>query len=150
MGAVPTRLGDPAVFVAAPRPRVFDYLADPRNRPEWQGSLASVELLDEGPPRLGMRWVDHVRGGLRFRLAISELVPSTRWAETGRTGPLTAEVRLLFEDAVRDGIQGTLVRLAVRVRGRGAARPLGWLATAVLSAAVRVDLPRLARVVESR
>jgi hypothetical protein len=36
------------------------------------------------------------------------------------------------------------------VRGRGAGRPLGWLATAVLSTAVRVDLPRLARVVESR
>jgi uncharacterized protein YndB with AHSA1/START domain len=146
---------DPTVFVAAPRPMVFGYLADPRNRPEWQASLARVELLDEGPPRVGMRWVDHVTGlgplrGPRFRLTISELVPSTRWAETGRTGPLTAAVTLLFEDAVRDGIQGTLVRLAVRVRGRGAARPLGWLATAVLSTAVRVDLPRLARVVESR
>jgi uncharacterized protein YndB with AHSA1/START domain len=146
---------DPTVFVAAPRPTVFDYLADPRNRPEWQASLARVELLDEGPPRVGMRWVDHVRGvgplrGPRFRLAISELVASTRWAETGRTGPLTADVTLLFEDAVRDGIRGTLVRLEVRVRGRGAGRPLGWLATAVLSTAVRVDLPRLARVVESR
>jgi hypothetical protein len=146
---------DPTVFVAAPRPRVFDYLADPRNRPEWQASLARVELLDEGPPRVGMRWVDHLRGlgplrGPRFRLGISELTPSTRWAETGRTGPLTADVTLLFEDAVRDGIQGTVVRLAVRVHGRGVARPLGWLATAVLSAAVRVDLPRIARVVESR
>ena len=141
---------DPTVFVAASRPMVFDYLADPRNRPEWQASLARVELLDEGPPRVGMRWVDHVRGGLRFRLRISELVPSTRWVETGRTGPLTADVTLLFEDAVRDSIQGTLVRLEVRVRGRGPARPLGWLATAVLSTAVRVDLPRLARVVESR
>ncbi len=147
---VSTRLGDPSVFVAAPRPRVFDYLADPRNRPEWQASLARVELLGEGPPRVGMRWVDHVRGGLRFRLRITELVPWERWAETGRTGPLTAVVTLLFEDSVRDGVDGTLVRLLVRVRGRGVARPIGWLATVVLSAAVRVDLPRLARVVESR
>jgi uncharacterized protein YndB with AHSA1/START domain len=141
---------DPTVFLAAPRPRVFDYLADPRNRPEWQASLARVELLDEGPPRVGMRWVDHVRGGPRFRLRITELEPGTRWAESGRTGPLTADVTLTFEDTVRGGIQGTLVRLAVRVQGRGLVRPLGWLATAVLSAAVRIDLPRLARVVESR
>jgi uncharacterized protein YndB with AHSA1/START domain len=141
---------DPTVFVAAPRPQVFAYLADPANRPEWQASLARVELLDEGPPRVGTQWVDRLRGGLRFRLRITELVPSTRWAESGRAGPLTADVTLLFEDAVRDLVQGTLVRLEVRVRGRGAVRPLGWLATAVLSAAVRIDLPRLARVVESR
>jgi uncharacterized protein YndB with AHSA1/START domain len=141
---------DPTVFVGAPRPQVFAYLADPRNRPEWQASLARVELLDEGEPRVGMRWVDHVRGGLRFGLRISELEPSTRWAEEGRTGPLAAVVTLLFDDVERDGLQGTLVRLVVRVRGRGAARPLGWLATAVLSVAVRADLPRLARVVESR
>jgi uncharacterized protein YndB with AHSA1/START domain len=141
---------DPAVFVAAPRAQVFDYLADPRNRPEWQASLARVELLDEGPPRVGTRWVDHVRGGVRFRLRITEMVPATRWAEQGSTGPLTAQVTLLFEDALRDGVEGTLVRLVVRVRGRGVARPLGWPATVVLSAAVRLDLPRLRRVVESR
>ena len=138
---------DPSVLVAAPRSQVFAYLADPRNRPEWQASLARVELLDEGPPRVGMRWVDHVRGGLRFRLRITELVPDSLWAECGSLGPLTADLTLLFDDAVRDGIVGTRVRLVVRVRGLW---PLGRLATAVLSAAVRMDLPRIARVVESR
>jgi hypothetical protein len=141
---------DPAVFVAAPRPAVHAYLADPRNRPEWQGSLARVELLDDGPPRVGMRWVDHVRGGVRFPLRITGMVADELWVEQGSLGPLTAEVRLGFEDAVEDGVAGTRVRVVVRVRGRGAARPAGWLATGVLSAAVRVDLPRLVRVIEAR
>ena len=42
-----------------PVPVAFAYLADPRNRPEWQSSLRRVELLDEGEPRVGMRWRDH-------------------------------------------------------------------------------------------
>jgi uncharacterized protein YndB with AHSA1/START domain len=141
---------DPAVFVAAPRPSVYAYLADPRHRPEWQASLDRVELLDDGAPRVGMRWVDHVRGGLRFRLRITEMAPDAVWAESGSVGPLAAEVRLLFEDAVRGGAAGTLVRVVVRVRGRGVARPLGWLATGVLSTAVRTDLPRLVRRLEAR
>ncbi len=141
---------DPTVFVAAPRPHVYDYLADPRHRPEYQASLDRVELLDDGPPRVGMRWVDHLRGGMSFRLQITEMVPGSRWAENGTIGPLTAGVTLTFEDAERDGADGTLVRIAVRVHGRGAARPLGWLATGLLSAAVRLDLRGIARAAEPR
>jgi len=149
MAAVPTRW-DPSVFVGVPRDVAFAYLADPRNRPEWQATLARVELLDDGPPRVGMRWVDHMVGGPAFGLRITELVVDERWAEAGTTGPVRAEVTMHFEDAVRDGVAGTVVRIVVRVRGDGLARPMGWLATGLLSAAVRLDLPRLARVVESR
>jgi len=138
------------LFVAAPRPRVFAYLADPRNRPEWQASLARVELLDDGPPRVGMRWVDHLRGGPSFGLRITELVPDERWAEEGTTGPVRAGVTMSFDDAVRDGTAGTRVRLAVRASGRGLARPLGWIGTPVLSLLVRLDLPRLRRAIEAR
>jgi hypothetical protein len=143
-------MGSPAVYAAVPRPAAYAYLADPRNRPEWQASLARVELLDDGPPRVGMRWVDHLHGGLRFRLRITELVSDVVWAESGSLGPLTAVVRLHFDDAERGGVPGTRVRIVVRVRGRGVARPLGWLATGMLSAAVRVELPRLVRVLEAR
>ena len=56
------RQWDAAVFVPAPRPDVFDFLADPRNRPRWQASLDRVEMIDEGEPHVGMRWVDrHIR-----------------------------------------------------------------------------------------
>lgn len=141
---VPTRW-DAALFVAAPRAVVFAYLADPRNRPEWQGSLDRVELLDDGEPRVGMRWVDRLKGGPAFELQIIGLEPGEMWAEVGTAGPVTAFVTLLFEDETRDGVAGTCVRVVARVRGRGAARPVGWLATAAMSLLVRRDLPRVAR-----
>ena len=47
-----------AVDFDVPVEVAFAYLADPRNRPEWQSSLKSVEMLDDGEPRVGMRWRD--------------------------------------------------------------------------------------------
>ena len=148
------RRWDASVFVDAPRPVVFDYLADPRNRPEWQASLASIELLDplepEQEPYVGLRWVDKVKVGPPFELQISRLDPGELWSEVGAAGPFTAYGTLLFEDETRDGIMGTRVRFVARVTGRGLARPLGPLATVLGQALIRNDLPRLARVLVSR
>ncbi len=145
----PTRW-DASLFVSAPRSAVFAYLADPRTRPEWQASLDRVELLDEGEPHVGMRWVDHLRGGPSFELQIIGMEPDRMWAEVGRTGPLAAFVTLLFDDETTDGVPGTRVRIVARVRGRRLARPLGWLGTGVMGVLVRVDLPRVARILEGR
>ena len=136
---------DASVFVPAPRPRVFAYLADPRTRPEWQASLDRVEMIDDGEPHVGMRWVDRLKLGPAFELQICGLEPDEMWAEIGTTGPFTTFVTLFFEDEHRDGVQGTCVRVVARVRGRQAAKPLGWLATGLMTALVRVDLPRIAR-----
>ena len=142
------------MFVAAPRPVVFDYLADPRNRPEWQASLRTVELLDElapgQEPYVGLRWVDKVKVGPPFELQISRLEPGELWSEVGSAGPFTAYGTLLFEDETRDGVAGTRVHCIARVQGRGPARPLGPAATALGVALVRVDLTRAARVLASR
>jgi uncharacterized protein YndB with AHSA1/START domain len=146
---VPTRW-DAAVFVAAPRAKVFDYLSDPRHRPEWQASLDRVELLDEGEPRVGMRWVDHVKVGPPFELQIIGMEPHDLWAEMGRIGPLRAFVTLLFQDETRSGVDGTCVRIVARVRGLRWAKPVGWLATGVMGLLVRVDLPRLTGTLEQR
>lgn len=145
-GAVVPSRWDASVYVAAPRPVVFAYLADPRNRPQWQASLRSVELLDDGEPRVGMRWVDHVRVGPPFTLQISGMTPDEVWAEVGTAGPFAAFGTLLFSDEHRGAATGTRVRCVARVRGRGAARPLGWPATAVGSLLVRNDLARAARI----
>ena len=146
---VPTRL-DPAVFVAAPRADVYDYLADPRNRPEWQASLDRVELLDEGEPRVGMRWIDHVRVGPAFELQIIGMEPGQLWAEMGTVGPFRAFVTLFFDDEVRDGVDGTCVRIVARVRGTKAAKPLGWAATGLMATLVRLDSPKIVRALEGR
>ena len=148
-GVVPRRW-DARVFVAAPRPTVFAYLSDPVNRPEWQASLRSVEVLDPGPPHVGQRWVDHVAVGPRFELQTSGLEPDRLWAETGTSGPITAFGTLLFGDETRDGVAGTLVTCIARVRGRGAAVPLGWPATVLGALLVRNDLARAARLLTER
>ncbi len=138
---------DPAFTAHTPRDRVFDYVADPRHRPRWQASLRRVELLDAGPPRVGLRWVDHLYGGVRFQLAIVAMEPPRLWAESGRIGPVTAYLTVLVEDAP-DGT-GTRVQVAPRLTAPGLARPLGWIATAVMNVLVRTDLPRLRRQLES-
>ena len=148
------RRWDASVFVAAPRSVVFDYLADPRNRPEWQASLDTIELLDplarEQPPYVGLRWIDRVKVGPPFELQISRLEPDQLWSEVGSAGPFTAYGTLLFEDETRDGKAGTRVHCIARVHGRSLARPLGPAATALAVALVRVDLGRAARVLDAR
>lgn len=141
--AVP-RVGrwDPAFTVRAERQHVFDYLADPRHRPQWQASLRRVELLDAGPPRVGLRWVDHLHGGVRFGLGIVAMDPPRLWAEAGRLGPVTAHLTVLVDDA---GGGRTRVQVVPRLTGRGLARPLGWLATVAMTVLVRTDLSRLRR-----
>ena len=136
---------DASVFVPAPRADVFDFLADPRNRPRWQASLDRVEMIDEGEPHVGMRWVDRLRLGPAFELQIIGLEPDEMWAEIGSVGPVTAFVTLFFEDETRDGVAGTCVHVVARVRGQRLARPLGWVATGLMTALVRVDLPRIPR-----
>ncbi len=148
------RRWDASVHVAAPRSVVFDYFADPRNRPEWQASLASIRLLDplapEQAPYVGLRWVDQVKVGPPFELQISRLEPDRLWSEVGTAGPFTAYGTLLFEDETSDGVAGTRVHCIARVQGRGAARPLGPAATVLGVALVRVDLGRAARVLAGR
>ncbi len=145
---------DPSVLVAAPRHVVFGYLADPRNRPQWQASLAAVELLDplapDQEPYVGLRWVDQVKVGPPFELQISRLEPGRLWSEVGSAGPFTAYGTLLFQDESVNGGPGTRVRCIARVRGRGPARPLGPAATALGTALVRNDLGRAARVLAGR
>jgi len=148
------RRWDASTFVAAPRQVVFDYLADPRNRPEWQATLNSVDLLDplspDEPPYVGLRWVDRVKIGPPFELQISRLEPGRLWSEVGSAGPFTAYGTLLFEDETLDGTDGTRVQFIARVHGRGLARPLGPAATAVGAVLIRNDLPRMARVLAGR
>ena len=60
----------------------FDYLVDPRNRLQWQSSLARVEDVD-GSPRVGQTWVDVTTPGLRPRMETTHLDRPHRWTERG-------------------------------------------------------------------
>ena len=130
-----------------PRELVFDYLADPRNRPEWQASLLSVTVRDRGvAPHLGMRWRDNTLALLRPRLEISRFEPPRVWAETGRWRGIRAELTMLL-DTTPTGC---------RVRARGSLSGGGPWALPVAAAgrlagpAVGHDLRRVGDVLTRR
>ena len=131
--------GSGAVPFPVPPEVAFDYLADPRNRPAWQSSLARVEAVT-GEPRIGQRWVDVTRPGLRPAMETTELDRPHRWAEIGRWRGLRAALALTFVAA--DG--GCEVVFEFEVAGDGWLRPAGAALTTVAVPAVRADLRRAA------
>jgi uncharacterized protein YndB with AHSA1/START domain len=134
------------VEYAVPVNVVFTYLADPRNRPEWQSSLKSVELLDEGAPRVGMRWRDVTSARIVPEMVITEMEADVLWAETGRWKAIEADLTLGFAPSE----SGCTVTVEFDVRGRGALRPVGWAATRAGLFAVRSDLRKSARILAAR
>jgi hypothetical protein len=124
----------------------FTYLADPRNRPEWQSSLRSVELLDQGEPRIGQRWRDHTAARVVPDMVITQLEPDVLWAETGTWRAIEADLTLRFAPH-RDGCT---IDVEFEVRGRGYLRPVGFLASVAGLFAVRSDLRRAGKILEAR
>ena len=61
----------------------FRYLCDPRNRPEWQSSLRSVEVPPDEEPHLGQAWRETTSVGVRPHMETTELVPFRVWTERG-------------------------------------------------------------------
>ena len=64
---------------------VFDYLVDPRRRPEWQSSLRRVSEVD-GEPRVGQTWVDETKARIKPRMRTTELVRPVRWSGSAAPG----------------------------------------------------------------
>jgi len=134
-----------SVELDRPREAVFDYLADPRNRPEWQASLLSVTVRDrDSEPHLGMRWRDNTLALLRPRLEITRLEPPRVWAESGRWHGVRADLTMFF-DATPAGC---------RVRAQGSLSGSGPWAVPVAVAgrlagpAIGLDLRRAARILD--
>jgi uncharacterized protein YndB with AHSA1/START domain len=125
---------------------VFSFLADPRNRPDWQSSLRAVDIQDNGEPHVGMRWRDLTSVGVRPAMTISELKPYRVWAEEGTWRGITAELTLRFT-AVPGG---TRVVAEVEVSGEGAWGVLSNVVRRLAPAALGHDLERASRVLTER
>jgi uncharacterized protein YndB with AHSA1/START domain len=125
--------------VPHPPEKVFRYLADPRNRPEWQSSLLSVKLHDRGEPHVGMTWRDNTMAGVRPVMRITELTPYRLWAEEGTWHGITATLVLHFTAIT----SGTRVDATGTISGEGIwtlpVRAAGRLA----GPAIRHDLSRV-------
>ena len=81
------------VQFACDRETAFDYLVDPRRRPEWQSSLRRVSEVD-GEPRVGQTWVDETKPGIKPRMRTTELVRPTHWSESGTWRFVRADLTL--------------------------------------------------------
>jgi hypothetical protein len=132
-------------YFAVPAEVAFDYLADPRNRPQWQSSLARVEDVT-GAPRVGQAWTDVTRPGLRPAMRTTELDRPRRWTEVGRWRGFEAELTLAFAPAGA----GCEVTPRMRVRATGLLAPIGWVADRAAPYAVRSDLRRAAAILSRR
>ena len=129
----------------------FDYLVDPANRPEWQSSLRSVELLSEGPPRVGTTWVDKTKPGLNPRMETTVQDRPVRWSEVGRWHGLEAVLTLTFTPRASDDHGGgTDVVASMTFAGPPAWRPVAFLLEKVSPAPVAADLRRAARILAER
>ena len=145
-----------SVRVDAPLPEVYDYLADPANRPEWQSSLRSVVMLTDGPLRVGTAWVDRTAAGVNPRMEIIDLVPPgasgrpVTWSEEGEWRSIRAMLTLTFEPAEEDP-QATCVWVVADIlSGPLWLLPVRSVLRMLTPVAVRSDLRRAARIIESR
>ena len=86
------------VTFGVPAEVAFDYLADPRNRPEWQPSLRAVELIDDVVGE-GQRWIDITWPGLRPRLQTTALQRPAYWEERGVWHGLVVRASLTFTES---------------------------------------------------
>jgi hypothetical protein len=133
------------VAFEVPAEVAFDYLADPRHRPEWQSSLRRVELLDD-EVAVGQLWIDVTMPGMRPRMETTALDRPTSWTEAGRWGGVEAVLTLRF---VSTGA-GCLVEPEFSLSGRGAARVALPVLRLLATPAVRSDLRRAAGILSAR
>ena len=124
----------------------FRYLCDPRNRPEWQSSLRSVDVPADEEPQVGQAWRETTAVGVRPQLETVELTPYRVWTERGTWHGVRATLSLNFTDLVA----GCRVRADGEVTGSGAwALPAG-AAGLLASRAIAADLRKAGRILASR
>jgi hypothetical protein len=126
-----------------PRPAVFDYLTDIRNRPEWQSSLRAVEVLTDHSAGVGARWRDLTWAGPRPVLEVVVHEPHRAWAEVGRWRGIEVFLALDLRD-----VRAAETEIEVTVRAGG--QNLGWrqvsrLLCLLAPAGIRYDLSRVSR-----
>lgn len=125
----------------------FDYLVDPANRPAWQSSLRAVELLGEGPPRVGTTWIDKTLPGLNPRMETTVQDRPVRWSEVGHWHGLEAVLTLTFSPR---SAGGTDVVAEMSFQGPPAWRPIAFVLQRISPAPVAADLRRAARILAER
>jgi len=125
----------------------FDYLVEPRNRPQWQSSLSRVEVGDEVPHE-GMRWVDVTRIGLHADMQLVEMNRPELWSEWGQWRD-RVRARLTLGFVPTEGGCVVVPDLVLGVDG-WFGRPVTAVLARLAAPAVRSDLRRASRILSAR
>jgi uncharacterized protein YndB with AHSA1/START domain len=108
---------------------VFDYLAEPTNRPQWQDAVRSVEVVRSSHEGVGTQVRESRRVGASVRTYTWEVTafePPRRYAFQGVQGPVRAFVVMTLSPA-GDG-RRTRVDMNLDFEGQGVGRLLAVLA----------------------
>lgn len=132
--------------MSVPAAVAFRYLCDPRNRPEWQSSLKSVDVPAEQEPHLGQAWSETTSVGVRPRMETTELTPYRVWTERGTWRGVTATLSLHFTDVGG----GCRVRADGEVTGTGIWAVPAGAAGLLASTAIAADLRKAGRILAAR
>lgn len=136
-----------SVDCAVPCEVAFDYLGDPRNRPEWQSSLLSVTLSDrDAAPHLGQSWRETTMVGVRPRMEITRFDRPDVWAERGGWRGIEATLVLSFEEHGA----GCRVVAEGEIIGRRLYAVPAAVAGRVAGLAIGADLRKAARILDRR
>lgn len=125
---------------------LFRYLAEPRNRPEWQSSLRSVIDVDPGEPHAGMHWRDVTKVGIKPQMQLTEVTPFRTLTELGTWYGVDGLLTLHF---LKVG-GGTRVTAEGQVTGRGPFAVAAAVAGRFAPGSIKADLERAARTLSER
>jgi uncharacterized protein YndB with AHSA1/START domain len=125
---------------------LFRFLAEPRNRPLWQGSLRSVTDIDQGEPHPGMQWRDVTKVGIKPWMELTEVVPFRVIAESGTWHGVDGLLTLRFLKTS----QGTRVTAEGRMIGHGPFALAAAVSGRWAPETIRKDLLRASDVLSER
>ena len=126
--------------VRHPVEAVFGFVADPANRPRWQENTQRVEMLTEGPTRLGTRWRETTRGVGTYETEIVAFEPDRLWVEEADTERGRGRITVAFAP---QGAAATRLEVTVEIHLRGARRLMGAALAPLISRQLPRDLERL-------
>lgn len=129
-----------------PAAEVFDYLVQPRNRPEWQSSLKEVRGAP-AEPNEGATWTDVMSGPLgEATVEVTGFERPNLYQERVTSGMGDGEVTVRLEEAGT----ATDIRVAADMELKGWFRYVGPLLMPLMKRGFRDDLQRLGERLEQQ
>ena len=131
------------ILLDAPLPAepLFDYLSDPRRRPQWQASLKDVADV-QGTGDLGTTWTDLTAVGARPVLKVTGYERPRVWIERGTWQGVTAVLRL---DLLPYGADRTRIPATYAITGSGVFALPAAVLERLAGPAIAADLRRAVR-----